>query len=99
MKAYVKALKTLQDSLGDLNDIAVAHDLLHGIVGASGAKDREVWAAGLTAGWHGARKTVLLNSARVAWKDFVGTETFWPKPKKAAAKAAKAGRQAARDSD
>ncbi|EKV30567.1 Adenylate cyclase [Caenispirillum salinarum AK4] len=96
VKGYVKALKALQDDLGDLNDIAVAHDLLHEIVGKDGAENREVWSAGLTAGWHDARQAALMDSARSAWKAFAGTDVFWPKPKKAAAKAEKAARQAAR---
>lgn len=87
---YLKALKTLQDDLGDLNDIAVAHGLLHAIVGKTGVTDREAWAAGLAAGWHDARQTALLASARLSWKAFADTDVFWPKPKKAEKAARKA---------
>lgn len=97
-KAYVKALKDLQQTLGDLNDIAVAHDLLHETV-ESARKPREAWAAGMVAGWHAARQDGLLDSARAGWKVFTGTKTFWPTPEKAAAKAEKAARQAERQAD
>lgn len=95
VKNYVKALKTLQDDLGDLNDIAVAHDLLHDAVKDS-RRTSEAWAAGMVAGWHSARHEALMDSARAGWKAFTGTKTFWPEPEKAATKAAKAARQAAR---
>lgn len=92
---FVKALKGLQEELGALNDLAVAHDLLHEAV-AKAENRREVWAAGLVAGWHGARETDLLGSARRRWKGFADTRPFWPPPEKAAAKAEKAAEQAAR---
>lgn len=94
-RAYVKTLKGLQEHLGALNDIAVAHDQLHAAVGKD-ADRREVWAAGLVAGWHGGREAGLLDAARAEWKDFTDAKPFWPTPAKAAAKAEKAAAQVAR---
>ncbi|GAA0586422.1 CHAD domain-containing protein [Caenispirillum bisanense] len=96
-RAYVKTLKELQEHLGALNDIAVAHDQLHSAVDKD-ADRREVWAAGLVAGWHGGRETALLEAARAEWKSFTDAKPFWPPPAKAAAKAEKAAEQAARAS-
>lgn len=94
-KTFVKALKGLQEELGTLNDIAVAHDQMHDAV-AKADDRRELWAAGLVAGWHGARETHLLEGARERWKAFGSVKPFWPTPDKAAAKADKAAEQAAR---
>lgn len=96
VKAYVRALKALQDDLGNLNDIAVAHSLLRAMVGEDNIDARETWAAGFTAGWHAARENALMGSARASWRAFTRTDPFWPKPKKAAARAEKAARRAGR---
>lgn len=92
-KVYIKALKALQEDLGDLNDIAVAHDLLHETV-AESRKVREAWAAGMVAGWHTARHAAILDAAKADWKAFADTPPFWPTPARAAAKAEKATRKA-----
>lgn len=60
MARQAALLGTLQDTLGLLNDIAVAWPRLRELAGASPA---EAWAAGVIAGWHTSREAVLLEQA------------------------------------
>lgn len=82
VKAYRAPLAALQDSLGGLNDLAVAHTLLHDLtVGPSvprgpGSRDM-AFAAGLISGWHEAAGQPLNHQAVVAWKDFRKAPPFW----------------------
>ncbi|SDH03757.1 CYTH and CHAD domain-containing protein [Roseospirillum parvum] len=72
---YLAALKALQQRLGELNDIAVARDLLHDLAGKSSAE--EAWAAGMVAGWHAARLPGLQSGLGAEWATFQQTPPFW----------------------
>lgn len=82
VKAYRRHLATLQDSLGGLNDIAVAHRLLHDLtVGpeaprGTGRRDM-AFAAGLVGGWHEAEGRDLNSRAEAAWAEFKTAAPFW----------------------
>lgn len=79
-KAFRRALTAVQDSLGQLNDVAVAQGLLHQAAVEAGDADR-AFAAGEVAGWHRARtqgpKAHSLDKATAAWKDFAKAKPFW----------------------
>jgi len=72
-KEYLAALSTLQDLLGEMNDIAVAGPRLaacHHLPGLA-------WAAGLVTGWHDARRPALMESADDLWAEFRKRKGFW----------------------
>ncbi len=71
-----ESLAALQDSLGRLNDVAVARDILTGL--AAGHPDK-AFAAGLLAGWHEARVPGLLAEAVEAWQQVSKRRPFWEK--------------------
>jgi hypothetical protein len=80
-KPYLGALKELQDDLGHLNDVAVAEQLIDGVIAQSGAGAEAAAdlraGGGLVLGWH-ARGVADLEPATVrAWKAFAHDEPFW----------------------
>lgn len=84
--AYQAPLAGLQETLGGLNDIAVAHALLHRLAqeaeatagGKGGGQGREVaFAAGVVSGWHDRAARGLLDDAGAAWKAFRAAKPFW----------------------
>jgi inorganic triphosphatase YgiF len=79
-KPYLAALKDLQDSLGHLNDVAVAQRLIDSLIGEAGWRahgDGLQWAGGLVLGWHARGVTDLEPAIVRAWQDFAGREPFW----------------------
>ena len=79
-RAYLAALKELQDRLGHLNDVAVAERLIRMLVDAADRGGDGVgmeWAGGLVVGWH-ARGVAEIEPATVrAWQKFTEIEPFW----------------------
>jgi len=73
MKVYLAELAELQGVLGQLNDIAVAAPKLTGRHMAGGRAK----AAGLVAGWHQSRRSVLLKEAEKAWKRWRALALPW----------------------
>lgn len=78
-KPYVRSLKTLQESLGHLNDLATAErlmaDLSRGVAGGDGAVLHR--AAGMVEGWYMHAQTLREDDLIDAWRHFCETETFW----------------------
>jgi inorganic triphosphatase YgiF len=71
-KPYVAALASLQDILGTLNDIAVAHRLLNELDNAA----RHDTLA-LVRGWMEHDYTERVTEFRKAWKRFIAQREFW----------------------
>jgi len=72
VKAYLNALARLQDSLGIMNDIAVARRLL------DEARLRTVSAARqVIEGWYGCRLDVQERAFPALWRDFTACERPW----------------------
>jgi inorganic triphosphatase YgiF len=76
VKPFVGSLKTLQDDLGHLNDVAVARTLLHGLTAKPGKTDMP-HAAGMVIGWH-ARGVADLEPRLIRdWSAFARRSPFW----------------------
>lgn len=81
--AALDAMRRLQDSLGDLNDIAVREKLAREIVDASGpakAAARRSFAIGLVLGHEKGRAKPLLEAACLAFDELSDVKRFWEKP-------------------
>lgn len=76
-RTALSALSALQDDLGTLNDIAVAHDSLQAMMKEQGVSLERAFAAGLVAGWHGQAGRDQLGITAKAWKAFTKTPPFW----------------------
>ncbi len=82
-RELLASLRKLQDTLGDVNDVAVQAGLRGEIIG--GARGRKpaaknqhrAFAAGLIIGHQKARLESLMNSAEDAYSDFKDAKTFW----------------------
>jgi CHAD domain-containing protein len=75
-RRFTAALKDLQDTLGELNDIHVGQGLARGL--ARDAGDVEAgFEAGLIAGERAGREAELLAKAGRAYERFAGVERFW----------------------
>lgn len=76
--AYLAGLEGLQDSLGTLNDIAVARDLIDELTGTtpSAAEQR---AAVLARRWLTRRKRAVLKEMTTAWHTLRRAKHFWSK--------------------
>jgi triphosphatase len=83
-RKFSAALKALQDQLGRLNDIAVAHDSALAALDDRPAAAALTFTAGELTGWARARQPKVLAQAKAAYDDFADTPRFWPKPTKAA---------------
>lgn len=81
-KAYLAALRDLQESLGHLNDVAVAEGLLLNLTEASppgsGARQLER-AAGKVIGWYARALLDFEPEMRHTWKSFAATAPYWNK--------------------
>ncbi len=81
-KSYLAALRALQESLGHLNDVAVAEHLLADLTEksppGSGARQLER-AAGKVIGWYARALLDFEPDMRRTWKSFAATEPFWNK--------------------
>ncbi len=74
-RRFAAALKAVQDSLGALNDLAVAPSVA---LKSAGARESElVFAAGEIVGRSRAREPKLLKEAASAWADFREARPFW----------------------
>ncbi|MEQ9607828.1 MAG: CYTH and CHAD domain-containing protein, partial [Kiloniellaceae bacterium] len=81
-KAYLAALRDLQESLGHLNDVAVAEHLLVDLTEASppgsGARQLER-AVGKVIGWYARALLDFEPEMRDTWKSFAATAPYWNK--------------------
>jgi inorganic triphosphatase YgiF len=81
-KGYLAALRDLQESLGHLNDVAVAEHLLADLTEksppGSGARQLER-AAGKVIGWYARALLDFEPDMRRTWKSFAATGPFWNK--------------------
>ncbi|MBS0469918.1 MAG: CHAD domain-containing protein [Proteobacteria bacterium] len=70
---YIKALKTLLDRFGEANDVQGIEKVLARL--GDGPELR--YAAGIVAGWHGAREAALGKAALADWRKFRKLKPFW----------------------
>jgi inorganic triphosphatase YgiF len=76
VRRYVAALEDIQDTLGELNDLATAERLLADL--AVGAKNPiDPHAAGMVRGWCAASAKHVLARFADDWKRFKSARTFW----------------------
>lgn len=75
--AFVSALSELQDGLGELNDIATGHELLHELTDTELKAGSAVFAAGMTAADIEARGAKLLKTASRTHDELVDMRPFW----------------------
>jgi triphosphatase len=77
-RAFIEALKELQDALGDLNDIEVGERLAHEAAASPGrAETDSAFVAGRITGAQRARIGPLTDRAEAAIAAFAGTKGFW----------------------
>lgn len=80
-KAFMARLKSLQNALGDLNDIAVHEDLLSADARVEARRkrgdSRRAFAAGLLMGREDARKEPALDAAVAAHATLLKSKPFW----------------------
>ena len=83
-KPYLAALRDLQESLGHLNDVAVAEHLLAELTQAAGrgkAAAQVQQAAGQMIGWYDRALLDFEPDMRRTWKSFAASKPFWDTPK------------------
>jgi CHAD domain-containing protein len=71
--AYIKKLKALLDRFGEANDVHGIGDTLARLGDAPDLR----FAAGVVAGWHGAREKRLTQKALQSWRAFKKAKPFW----------------------
>jgi CHAD domain-containing protein len=78
VEAYLSALKDLQDSLGTLNDLAVAARLTRKLSKRAGRRERSPLnlAAGMVLGFH-LRSSKAEDGVERAWRAFTACRPFW----------------------
>jgi inorganic triphosphatase YgiF len=78
-KPYLASLKQMQDTLGHLNDVAVAEQLVSRLVAQSAQPERESlhMAAGLVLGWYGKGVADIEPATIKAWRAFAHGHPFW----------------------
>ena len=74
---FMDALKTLQDALGELNDIATGETLAHDLVALPDVAGTTDWAAGRLIGEEASREAALLAQAGAAMRTLRGVKPFW----------------------
>jgi inorganic triphosphatase YgiF len=74
-RRFVEALKTMQEGLGELNDIAVAGELAAEVAGKRAGD--AAYAAGLLVGARRSGEAALVARAGEAFEDFRRTPPFW----------------------
>lgn len=83
VKPYLRALSEMQDTIGHLNDVAVAGRLMDEVTAAARgtAQKRAALqrAAGTVIGWHEHGVTVLEPKIIADWHDFAHARPFWHK--------------------
>ena len=70
-RAYLAALTSVQQQLGDLNDLAVAQRCLQAL------RPGHAWACGLVQGWCAAQTPQLLAQLSIAWGEAGAAKPFW----------------------
>jgi triphosphatase len=76
-KQFVAGLKTLQDALGDLNDIRVNMGVTRDLSHRRSKSSSLAFAAGRVSGREEARRAAVMKSAQVAFARFRHAEPFW----------------------
>ena len=76
-RAYLAALKELQDALGHLNDVAVAQTLTDGLIGRATASSALVLGTGTVLGWLARGVAEIEPQMQAAWQRFVERKPFW----------------------
>lgn len=78
-KAYLKGLKSLQEALGHLNDLATAERLMTDLETDVKGKDAHTIhkAAGLVEGWYMHADSLRENDLLKGWNAFRHAKTFW----------------------
>jgi inorganic triphosphatase YgiF len=74
---YLAALSRLQDVFGELNDAAMAEQLVGRLIPEGGENRRLARAGGVVAGWHMALSATLWADARKRWRRFENVAPFW----------------------
>ncbi len=74
-RRFARSLASLQDSLGTLNDVAVAEALIHRLAAAPRAPDEATVA--LVRGWIAGFGRGGLGGLRAAWRTALDAERFW----------------------
>ena len=79
---FLGRLSKMQDVLGALNDVAVAHKTLDVLIAAeqpatSISRAEISFAAGIVYGWHLERAAHMWEEALTRWKKFSRTDAFW----------------------
>ncbi len=81
VRSYLEHLKTLQDVLGAMHDVAAARQTLLRLTADEPASARSAaqlsYASGLITGWHESRAAGLSEHAHRKWKKLTRTEQFW----------------------
>ncbi len=78
-RPYLKALKSLQDELGHLNDVVVAEELLKGLFGSGESSNSAALraASGLVVGWYSHAVDTSRPEIERRWRNFAASEPFW----------------------
>ncbi|MGI9501284.1 MAG: CHAD domain-containing protein [Geminicoccaceae bacterium] len=76
VKPFLHSVKTLQDGLGHLNDVAVAEALLADLIARPGKDDVKA-AAGLIIGWHARGVAMIEPELCRDWEAFQAEPVFW----------------------
>ena len=76
-KAYLTAVKQLQDALGHLNDVAVAQTLTDKLIGRAGSPTALVLGSGTVLGWLARGVAEIEPQTQAAWERFVDRKPFW----------------------
>jgi len=76
LKKYVAALEDIQDTLGELNDLATADRLLADAAAGPG-RALDPRSGGIVAGWCAARRSAALARIEADWKRFKSVKPFW----------------------
>ena len=75
---FLPALESLQDGLGDLNDIAVHEDRMTEMANQRRQSNQNrVFAAGVLAGREDARLEVVMKAATAAYEKLIKVKPFW----------------------
>jgi len=76
---YLKALKSLQDELGHMNDVVVSEDLLKGLLGSADVGNMGALraAASMVIGWYAHAVTTRRPRIEKRWQAFTASKPFW----------------------
>lgn len=81
VRRYVRHMKALQETFGDLNDAVHIRATLASLREAGSRKANHdaslQFALGAVEGWYGARTKPLMKQSRQAWKEFRALTPFW----------------------